>query len=130
MDDNCDDTHTFRSRRQMSRDIINSRLKKKFRKLTKRIEQIEHNNQHQIIDSGECDYFNIKQNQTLKVKIMTSCLLQGNMHVFISITVDGEEISGLLYHLIQYKENDDHIMVVVQNTVEQKKCKLSYIITS
>lgn len=120
-----DNESIFKTRRQTNRDILKSRMEKKLRILSHRIDQME----TVILDSGKTEFIELPKNKTIIIKIHTVIKLQTSMKVFITAISRDTDSGGLIYYLREFQDGDTCLMVIVENMKEKRTIKLNYMIT-
>ena len=128
-------SRTFKSKREINRDILYARIKKKLNGFSKRLEQVENEkendklNSAQIIHSGGTDYLEVDKERVIVVQVSGyGIVLKKDMKIMVSLTSNDDENGGFMYYLKDFEDGDTSFKVVVENRGEERKVKLSYII--
>jgi hypothetical protein len=119
-------TKAFKTRRQTNRDIINAKLRKKLKVLTRKLHQIKKCSK--IIESGHTEFMSMESNTLIVVKIYTKLKLKKSMKILISATSEEAVSSNLMYYLRSPKDDDEFLYVVAKNDNNIRSISFTYII--
>jgi len=81
-----------------------------------------------ILESGQSDRLTIEEHSSMLVKIFTTIGLKANHKVLCSIVSNDEDLGGLGLYVREYKTDDKHFIVFVENDSGRREFFINYCI--
>jgi hypothetical protein len=120
---------SFKTRRQTNRKIINSKLNKKIRGLSKKIERMNDRCKYTVVEVGESTDIEIAKGTANTIKIYTELKLKKTMKIVFSVKSNDTDPGGLTYYMCDFENDEDHFKVVIENRNADRLIKIGYVIS-